>query len=366
MTVELKHMRVTPVWFDSLGAKSACVLVETPDVRLLIDPGAAKLQPGFPIPDSEKTEYFRRACQAVEQAARRADVIVITHYHYDHHARPSQGKYDVVSVLRGKLILAKDPNQYINNSQIVRSRLFFKELAEKIVGVEFDKVLEEPRRTDFEDPLEWLEEALRVDLGDYERRRRARIEEGRKWFEQLSRRWASQRWVKELDTPELRVKFADGRSFTFGSTTVRFTQPMWHGVEYEKLGWVIGVVIECRGEKLIYTSDVEGPMIEDYATWIIQENPDILIVDTPPTHQLGFRLGKVNFQRAVRNIVRVLRESDVELVIYDHHALRDVRFHERLAEVFKAAEELRKRVMTAAELLGRKPLALEVSESSRA
>ncbi|MDH5391249.1 MAG: hypothetical protein OEX10_08880 [Candidatus Bathyarchaeota archaeon] len=43
-----KKIRFHSVWFDSSGVKSACTLVMTPDVSLLIDPGVAVLKPGFP------------------------------------------------------------------------------------------------------------------------------------------------------------------------------------------------------------------------------------------------------------------------------------------------------------------------------
>lgn len=42
------------VWFDSLGAKSSCALVRTPDVSVLIDPRVAVMQPGFPASWAKK------------------------------------------------------------------------------------------------------------------------------------------------------------------------------------------------------------------------------------------------------------------------------------------------------------------------
>ncbi len=47
--MNLSHIRLDPIWFDSLGAKSMCTLVETPDVSVLIDPGAAIMHPSFPL-----------------------------------------------------------------------------------------------------------------------------------------------------------------------------------------------------------------------------------------------------------------------------------------------------------------------------
>ena len=38
-------------------------------------------------------------------------------------------------------------------------------------------------------------------------------------------------------------------------------------------------MIEYKEEKLIHTSDLNGPVIEDYAEWIIKEDPNILILD---------------------------------------------------------------------------------------
>ena len=46
----MEKITIKPVWFDSLGAKSSCMLVKTPDVKILIDPGIAAMQPSFPAP----------------------------------------------------------------------------------------------------------------------------------------------------------------------------------------------------------------------------------------------------------------------------------------------------------------------------
>jgi len=38
------EIKVKPIFFDSLGAKCMSVLIKTPDIRLLVDPGAAGMQ----------------------------------------------------------------------------------------------------------------------------------------------------------------------------------------------------------------------------------------------------------------------------------------------------------------------------------
>ncbi len=49
-----ENVKVFLAWFDSYGAKSSCIFVETPDTNVLIDPGAVSMQLGFPLEDSEK------------------------------------------------------------------------------------------------------------------------------------------------------------------------------------------------------------------------------------------------------------------------------------------------------------------------
>jgi len=41
--------KVYLIWFDSMGAKSSCILVDTPDIKILVDPGAAAMQPSYPL-----------------------------------------------------------------------------------------------------------------------------------------------------------------------------------------------------------------------------------------------------------------------------------------------------------------------------
>jgi predicted metallo-beta-lactamase superfamily hydrolase len=58
--------------------------------------------------------------------------------------------------------------------------------------------------------------------------------------------------------------------------------------------------------------------------------------------------------------VEIVRKIDAELIIYDHHLPRDRKFRERTEKVWKAAKEENKKVMTAAEFLGREPVVFSV------
>lgn len=132
---------------------------------------------------------------------------------------------------------------------------------------------------------------------------------------------------------------------------------MFHGIEYDRLGWVIGFVIERKGEKLLYTSDVQGPFIEDYAEWIISENPNIAIIDGPPTYQYGYMMTRTNFRRTLDNMIRIINETDTDIIIWDHHLLRDIRWRERVSDVYKVARRKRRKLMVASEYFGKRPVA---------
>jgi len=353
----MPEVTLTPVWFDSLGAKSSCILVETPCIKVLVDPGASAMHPSFPATAEEKARWLAEAKQAIREASRKADVIVVTHYHYDHYTRSPE-------LYSGKLLLAKSPNQYINSSQRKRAESFYSSLWTHYRGESLDEALEEPACREYPDPLSELKLALSQDFGDYSRRRMELLEKGRRWFEARVREWSSARVIPELESSMLRVKFADGKQFRFKETTLRFTPPMFHGVEYSRVGWVVSLVVEHAGEKLLYSSDLNGPIIEDYAEWIIREDPDVLVLDGPPTYMIPYTLNLINLRRAVKNICRILQETSTRLILLDHHLLRDRLYRRRLAEAYRLAESLGKTLATAAELVGKKPKILEAIEQA--
>ena len=55
---------------------------------------------------------------------------------------------------------------------------------------------------------------------------------------------------------------------------------------------------------------------------------------------------------------RIIEESDMELIIYDHHLLREPRYPERVKKVYESTKRKRKRVLTAAEYMGKRPVVL--------
>ncbi len=341
-----------PIWFDSLGAKSSCTLVRTPDVRVLIDPGVAVMQPSFPASWAKKLYWEARGRRAIEKASRRADVIVISHYHYDHFTDFDRGLY------KGKLLLTKNPNEFINDSQRGRAEHFFNNLYRAFGKVELEDVLQKRKRKAYGDPLDDIPRARDKDFGDYNRRRRELFKKGHKWFQNRVKNWNSAKLIPELKFKNIEVRFPEGKEFKFGRTKLRFTPALFHGIEFSRVGWVFATIIERDGEKLIYSSDLDGPIIEDYADWIIRENPDVLILDGPMTYMRGYLLTKTTMGRVIANVVRILEKSDVKLMIFDHHLPREPKFKEWTREVWEGGKRRRKKVLTAAEYLGKKPVVL--------
>lgn len=116
-------MRVVPLAADSLGARSMATVVETRDVRILLDP-AVRLGPfryGLPPHPTEETRQ-RKLWKRIREAAKKADVLTVSHYHYDHH------NPDAPSIYSGKIAFLKDGKFRINRSQRERAGAFVKAL----------------------------------------------------------------------------------------------------------------------------------------------------------------------------------------------------------------------------------------------
>ncbi|ABP94759.1 putative hydrolase of the metallo-beta-lactamase superfamily [Metallosphaera sedula] len=108
-------MKIEPIAFESLGVRSQATLVETKDVRILIDP-AVSLAPrryGLP-PHRIEVDTLVELAKKITEKAREADVLIVTHYHYDHH---DPGYVVPKEIYRDKVVLVKNPESYINPSQ---------------------------------------------------------------------------------------------------------------------------------------------------------------------------------------------------------------------------------------------------------
>jgi len=98
-------------------------LVETPDVTILLDPSVRLGPYRYDLPPHPAEETRQKDLwRAIREAAKPADVLTVSHYHYDHH------NPDAPSVFRNKIAFLKDGKFRINRSQRERAGAFVRAL----------------------------------------------------------------------------------------------------------------------------------------------------------------------------------------------------------------------------------------------
>ncbi len=224
---------VTPLAFEILGVRSMCTLVRTRDVTVLLDAGVA-LGPRFRLmPHPQEFKARDKARRRIEEAAATAKVVTISHYHNDHHT----------------------PN-YVDPVWLGSS-------PESLERIYKGKTV--------------LAKDSRSKINTAQRRRG---------------------WMFRQTAEKLAEKFevADGKSFEFGRTTIRFPTPVPHGENESGLGWVLLCIIEKGKEKFLFAPDVQGPVVPETVKLILEEEPGIVIMGGPPTYLQGFRIGEGFFK----------------------------------------------------------------------
>ena len=270
-------MKIKLLAFDSMGVRSAATVIEIRGLRVFIDPGISYAPRRYGLPphplELKRLEELKRI---IYEEASKADVIVISHYHYDHY-EPQADFYE------GKILMIKHPERDINVSQRIRASVFLK---------------------------------------------------------------------NKFNLPE-KIYYVDNSTFEIGNISLKFSPPVPHGPEGSKLGFVIMTLVDDGNYKVLHTSDTQGP-ISDRATAIIERAKPNLVIDCgPPTYFEGFKIDSNSIEKAINNIIKLLNMSSLEELIIDHHTLRDLNYKQRLKRVFEKAERLEKKVLTAAEYMGK-------------
>ena len=121
----IRNVRVKPLAAESFGVRSMCTYVETPDVKILLDGGVSLGPNRFGFPPHPREHRAVRGCRKrVAEAADRASIVTISHFHYDHYT-PSFTDYrcnhsdSEVSrqIYQDKLVLMKNFRKDVNFSQ---------------------------------------------------------------------------------------------------------------------------------------------------------------------------------------------------------------------------------------------------------
>ena len=233
---------VEPLAFESLGVRSMSCLIETPDIKMLVDPGIA-LGPRFGLLPHPKEYRVRSQLRSVLiKESHKADVITISHYHHDHYTPNyvenvfiGSSPEDATSIIQDKTLIIKDFRENVNASQRRRGWLFWR---------------------------------------------------------------FAQKYSKE-------VLIADGKEYQFGETKIKFSKPVPHGEAGSSLGWVTMLVVNFDGLKVMHASDIQGPIFEGTVDSILQENPEILIAGGPPLYLAGGLVDEIVVRRSKGNINRL-------------------------------------------------------------
>ena len=131
----LNKIKVTPLAAESFGVRSMCTLVETPDIAVLLDAGISLAPYRFSLPPHPlEFQTISKLRKTIAEAADKAQVTTISHYHFDHHT-PSFEDWVVNwtedgetarQIYQNKTVLAKNPKEKINASQRQRAWMFQK------------------------------------------------------------------------------------------------------------------------------------------------------------------------------------------------------------------------------------------------
>ncbi len=292
----LNAIQVTPLAAESFGVRSMCTLVETPDVTVLLDGGISLAPYRFSLPPHPiEFQTIARLRKTIAEAADKADVTTISHYHFDHHT-PSFEDWVVNwtedgetarQIYQNKTVLAKNPKENINASQRQRAWMFKKTAGKQA------KVLEA----------------------------------------------------------------ADGKTFDYGETSLRFSEAVAHGSDDSMLGWVIMAIIEHNNERFMFAADIQGPMSTHTLELILGAKPTAIMLGGPPLYLGGFRVELAHLEQGLRNLERIVEA--VPLVILEHHALRDESWRLKMDAVFQKSSQAGHKILTAAEYAGKENLFLE-------
>lgn len=296
MPSSLSRIKVTPLASESFGVRSMCTLVETPYVNLLLDAGVSLCPyrdnlPPHPI----EFQMIRSLREKIAEAADKAQIITISHFHFDHHT-PSFQDWIVnwteqtttaKQIYQKKTVLMKDPKDKINASQRERAWMFQKT--------------------------------------------------GGKYANSLVN--------------------ADGKTFTYGDTILQFSKAVPHGSDDGMLGYVVMLTVKYKEECFMFAPDVQGPISNLTAELIKTTQPTLLMIGGPPFYLSGSRVEESTITNALSNLSSIV--ESVPIVILEHHALRDNEWRRKTAIVFDHALDFNHKILTSAEYAGQENAFLE-------
>ncbi len=291
----LRKIKVVPLAEESFGVRSMCTYIETSDVKILLDAGASLAPNRFGYPPHPREYQAIAECRRrISKAAEKVDIVTVSHYHFDHHT-------------------SSYTDWFCNWSSA--------EVAKEIYGGKI--VLVKSYRS----------------MVNFSQRRRGWL------FKKTGGSYAE------------KLEIADGRTFEFGDTKLNFSDPVFHGPENSELGWLLMTTVEFNGEKVLFASDVQGPICTPTLDMILAEKPQLVVIGGPPTYLSGFKVDDDHIKQGMQNVEGLAKK--IPKTILGHHNLRDEKWRILFQPIFDAASEMGHKVLTAAEFAGKENNLLE-------
>ena len=136
-------MKIYPLAFDSMGVRSQATLVIVNGYKILIDPGVALAPKRYGLPPTEpELKALDIVRKKIMEIGEKADIVIVTHYHYDHHPYPDDLEmYE--RIFKDKIVYMKSYEDEVTDSAKKRGKKFYeniKELAKEIIIADGKKV----------------------------------------------------------------------------------------------------------------------------------------------------------------------------------------------------------------------------------
>lgn len=251
-------MKIIPLAFESLGVRSMCTFVQT-DQGILIDPGTSVAPKRFNLPPSlEEMKALKKSREKIVEYSKKSSIITVSHYHHDH-------------------FTPFESNTYLESSSRIAKKIYSgKKLFLKNPDSNINK-------------------------------------------NQASRAKKLLKNLKNID--DIEITYSDNHKFQLGETSIKFSPALHHGSDYSHLGYIVAVSITFKGEKLLHASDVQGPISNVALDYILNENPDKIILSGPPLYLSGYALSQEDIAKARANLEKICQK--IPQVVVDHHLLRN-------------------------------------------
>jgi len=294
----LKLMQVTPVATESFGVRSMCTLVKTPDITILLDAGISICPWRFNLPPHPiEFQNIQTIRKKITKAANAAQIVTVSHYHYDHHT-PSFEDWIVnwttltetaQQIYQNKTVLIKKPQININKNQYERAKTF----------------------------------------------------------------------LKTNTTHAKTIENADNKTFTYNNTKIYFSPAVPHGEDKSPMGHVIMLTIEYDNERFMFAPDVQGPMTTQTQQLILEKPLSLLMIGGPPFYLQDLKVSNAALQKALNNLKDIVKT--VPLTILEHHTLRDKFFQQKINSIKEQAKQAGHDILTAAEFTNEENRCLEAN-----